>query len=247
MTLELIYGMPDGMTIPAPLHEACRQPHLMVNLQGERFVDEGIMGNVTFTANAIARQQKRSAFLLFDAAILRGMQDDFDFRNRVFPATRIAEPQAMIEGLLERGYPHFFRADSLEDLARQTGIDTAGLAATVATYNADCATGYDRLFAKNHRYMRPLREGPFYAAHHLPGAYGTIGGIKIDAATRVIDTGWKPIPGFYAAGTDACAIHGDSYVFILPGNSMGFAVNTGRIAGEQAAAYAKAAHATALA
>jgi fumarate reductase flavoprotein subunit len=241
MTIEMIYGMPDGMTIPPALHEACRQPHLMVNVHGERFVDEGIMGNVTFTANAIARQHKRSGFLLFDAAILRGMQEDFDFRNRVFPSTRIAEPEAMIDGLLKRDYPHFFKADTIEDLARQTGIDRDGLNATIETYNEDCDRGYDRLFAKDQRYMRPLREGPFYAARHLPGGYGTIGGIKIDAETRVIDTEWKPIAGFYAAGNDACAIHGDSYVFILPGNSMGFAVNTGRIAGEQAAAFAKAA------
>jgi len=34
------------------------------------------------------------------------------------------------------------------------------------------------------------------------------------------------IPGLYAAGVDACTIYGDSYVFVLPGNTMGFALNT---------------------
>ena len=38
-------------------------------------------------------------------------------------------------------------------------------------------------------------------------------------------------------GTDACNIYDDSYMFLLPGNSMGFAVNTGRIAGMSAAEY----------
>ena len=54
-----------------------------------------------------------------------------------------------------------------------------------------------------------------------------------------MDKAWKTIPGLYAAGTDACSIYGDTYVFILPGNTMGFALNSGRIAGENAAEYAK--------
>ena len=53
----------------------------------------------------------------------------------------------------------------------------------------------------------------------------------------MLDKGWKRIPGLYAAGTDACSIYGDTYVFILPGNTMGFALNSGRIAGENAAEY----------
>lgn len=46
-----------------------------------------------------------------------------------------------------------------------------------------------------------------------------------------------PIPGLYAAGADACNIYDDSYMFLLPGNSMGFAINSGRIAGMSAADY----------
>ena len=51
----------------------------------------------------------------------------------------------------------------------------------------------------------------------------------------MLDDNYDPIPGLYAAGLDACTIYGDSYPFILPGNTMGFALNSGRIAGEQAA------------
>jgi len=49
----------------------------------------------------------------------------------------------------------------------------------------------------------------------------------------------KVIPGLYCAGTDACNIFGDSYPFILSGNTMGFCLNSGRIAGENAAALAE--------
>ena len=73
----------------------------------------------------------------------------------------------------------------------------------------------------------------------LPGAYGSLGGIRINYKTEVLDKEWKPIPGLYGSGTDANTIYGDSYVFILPGNTMGFALNTGRMAGEYASEYAK--------
>ena len=46
-----------------------------------------------------------------------------------------------------------------------------------------------------------------------------------------------PIEGLYSAGSGANTIYGDSYNFTLPGNSMGFAVNTGRMAGESVADY----------
>jgi fumarate reductase flavoprotein subunit len=84
-----------------------------------------------------------------------------------------------------------------------------------------------------------VKEPKFYAGKQIPGAYGSLGGIKINYRTEVIDKNWNKIPGLYAAGTDACSIYGDTYVFILPGNTMGFALNSGRIAGENAAEYAK--------
>ena len=67
MTMEMIYMMP-GEFDPA-LGEVFRQPHLMVNLLGERFMNEEIMPNTTFTGNAISRQKERTAFLIFDDAI----------------------------------------------------------------------------------------------------------------------------------------------------------------------------------
>ena len=44
-------------------------------------------------------------------------------------------------------------------------------------------------------------------------------------------------PALYSAGSDANTIYGDSYNFTLPGNTMGFAINSGRMAGESVAEY----------
>jgi fumarate reductase flavoprotein subunit len=146
-----------------------------------------------------------------------------------------------LEGLIARahagGYKDVFVADSLDDLAAQTGVDCEGLLHTVEEYNRFCAHGYDEVFNKNRTYLRPVSSPRFYAARHLPAAYGSLGGIKINHRAEVLDKQWQKIPGLYAAGTDANSIYGDSYVFILPGNTMGFALNSGRIAGESALEY----------
>jgi fumarate reductase flavoprotein subunit len=238
MTMELIYMMP-GEFDPA-LGEVFRQPHLMVNLLGERFMNEEIMPNTTFTGNAISCQKNRTAFLIFDEAIKKRMETvGLDQVGVVFPFTHAKNFDALLQGHLDKGFKEMFVAGSLEELAAKTGIDWEGLKATVAQYNGFCEKGHDDLFNKRYDLLRPIGTPKFYAGRFLPSAYGSLGGIKINRRAEVLNKQWKKVPGLYAAGTDACSIYGDSYVFILPGNTMGFAVNSGRIAGENAAAYAK--------
>jgi len=238
MTMEMIYMMP-GEFDPA-LGEVFRQPHLMFNFLGERFINEEIMPNTTFTGNAISRQKDRAAFLIFDEAIKRHMETaGFDQVSVVFPFMKAVNFDNLLRGHLDKGFKEIFVADSLPELAAKTGIDGAGLQKTVGEYNGFCEKGHDDVFNKSHRLLRPIKTPKFYAGRFLPGAYGSVGGIKINHRTEVLDKRWKVIPGLFAAGTDACSIYGDSYVFILPGNTMGFAINSGRIAGENGAAFAK--------
>ncbi|MEA5461000.1 FAD-dependent oxidoreductase [Arcicella sp. LKC2W] len=232
MSMELVYGMPDPMNVPPQLHEACRQPHLFVNYLGERFMNEAIMANVTFTGNALSLQKDKTGFLIFDENILQIMANDFDTRNRVFPKTNFENAQTIIDAYLASGKGNFYVADTIEDLCQQTGLDLDGLTETIKNYNAFCQNGYDEQFNKERKYLRPLTGGKWYAGRHFPSAYGSAGGIKINEKTEVIGQDWRPIKGLYAAGTDACSIYGDSYPFIFPGTSMGFAINTGRIAAE---------------
>ena len=78
---------------------------------------------------------------------------------------------------------------------------------------------------------------PLFACFVIAALGYLLGGIKINHKTEVINEEFRPIPGLYAAGTDTCTIYGDSYMFKLPGNSMGYSVNTGRMAAEGAAEY----------
>ena len=107
---------------------------------------------------------------------------------------------------------------------------------TVEEYNSYCDSS-DEEFFKDRRFLRPLIKAPFYCATLRPSGYGTVGGIRINENCECCDKDFEPVPGLYAVGADACNLYDDSYMFLLPGNSMGFAVNSGRIAGKEAAAY----------
>ncbi|MCA0239641.1 MAG: FAD-dependent oxidoreductase [Proteobacteria bacterium] len=212
-----------------------RQPGLMVNALGERFMNEETMRNPAFAANAVARQKGGCGFMLFDEATNRHYEThDWDFQMSKLPVTRSHDAAGFIAKARAEGYRHLFAADSLQALARQMDMPAAALAATVAEYNAACDSGRDALFHKPARHLRPLRSAPFYAARFYLGGYGSLGGISINHRTQVLTPEQDVIPGLYAAGRDANAIYGDTYPYVMAGNDSSFDFNTGRIAGEQA-------------
>jgi fumarate reductase flavoprotein subunit len=124
-------------------------------------------------------------------------------------------------------------------LAGKIGVNPAVLKATVDEYNGFCEKGHDDLFAKNPKYLRPVKQPKFYAFRIVNMAYGTVGGIKINERTEVLNTQDDVIPGLYAVGD--CANGALSYdfslAFRLRGNPASFAWNTGRIAGENVLKY----------
>ena len=145
----------------------------------------------------------------------------------------------LIQRARDKGYKHLFMTNSLEELCAQTGMDLNGLQATIDEYNKFCEDGSDPIFNKKPENLRPVKQPPFYAARLYPSAYGTLGGIKINHKTEAITKNFDVIPGLYAAGSDANSLYGDTYIIILPGNTLGFALNSGRIAGENATKYVK--------
>lgn len=216
------------------------QPNLTVNRQGERFINEEIQANTTYTSNALTLQKDSVGFSIIDDTIVD------DYRRNGLPNVNLVEPNADardyyddVEEALRTNDRGFFCADSIEELAEKMGVDRENLLRTVEAYNAACDSR-DTLFGKPHKFLKPLLGPKFYAVALVPSGYGSLGGIKINYKTEVITDKFDPIPGLYGAGTDVNNIYGDSYVFILPGNSMGFALNTGRMAAEHAVGYVTA-------
>ncbi len=214
-----------------------RQPNLLVNLNGERFFNEEVMPNNTFAGNAIAGQKNRTAFMIIDQSIKKHyLKHGFDQICYDIPLEDAGDFESELQIAVDEGSKDFFIADSIEELAEKAGINVENLKTTVDEYNKACESR-DTLFNKDYRFLKPIKKPKFYAGKLVPSGFGSLGGIKINYRAEVLDEEFEVMPGFYAAGTDANAIHSDSYTFMLPGNSMGFAINSGRIAGESAAEY----------
>lgn len=215
-----------------------KQPNLLVNLAGERFFNEEQVENTTYCGNALAQEANNQGFMILDESIKEEyvQANTVPFTSRVSSVKDFSNFDANLEAAAASGYTAIAKADTLPELAQKMGIDEAGLLATVEAYNAACEAGYDPM-GKSAEFLKPIDKGPFYAASYFPSAYGTLGGIKINARLEVLTEDERVIPGLYSAGTDSCTVYGDSYMFLLPGNTMGYSVNTGRFAGEHAAAY----------
>jgi fumarate reductase flavoprotein subunit len=220
---------------------ASGQPYLWVNLHGVRFVDEGL-GNGPYMAYALVRQKNRTCFTIIDNDTKRHLQEEgVDVVGYMDVSPKMGDLDADIKAAVNEGGTFAHSAGSIKELAAKTGINPVTLQQTIDAYNTYYDKGHDEMFAKNPKYLRPVRKPPFYAIRRIGFGYGTIGGIKINERAEAIDKESEPIPGLYAAGDCANGTHTYDYplVYVLWGSTLGFAINSGRIAGENAATYVK--------
>jgi len=147
---------------------------------------------------------------------------------------------------LDSGY--LKKADTIEVLATQCGIDPAALKATVERFNGFARKGADEDFQRGARaYDRflgdythgpnatlgPLDQGPFYAVEVVPGDVGTFGGAVTDSRARVLREDGSVIGGLYATGTTSAAVMGRTYPGA--GCSIGPSFTWGFVAAKDAA------------
>lgn len=140
---------------------------------------------------------------------------------------------------------------TLAELARNAGIDAAGLEATVREYNQGAIHGEDRQFGRGstsfNRYLAdpdhhpnpcvaPIQDGPFYALRILMGDLGTFDGIRTTVTGEVLRPDNSLIPGLYAVGNDRASIMGGTYpgAGITLGPILTFGYITGRHIAQQA-------------
>ncbi|MCR4745977.1 MAG: FAD-dependent oxidoreductase [Lachnospiraceae bacterium] len=214
-----------------------RQPNLIVNKQGRRIMNEEKMQNTTYLSNVADHQKDKTCFVIFDDEAARYYEKNgVDVVSFVTPDPDVSDFHEGFDEIIKRGSKNYFRADSIEELAENCGINKETLIKTVEEYNGYC-DHYDSEFYKDPKFLKPIKKGPYFAAAIHPGGYGTVGGIRINENCEACDKDFEPVKGLYAAGADACNIYDDSYMFLLPGNSMGFALNTGRIAAKSAVSY----------
>lgn len=211
-----------------------------VGSKGTRFVDESVSYHRFVRAMYARNEQDGSvpAWLIIDGPTLyeHGL-------GMIRPHT----PGLALRKYIRDGYIH--RADTLEQLAAQIGVDPEGLAQTVATNNSAAVTGVDEEFGKGtspfgHQYgdpknkpnvnLGPIKKAPFYALAVVPTPLGTALGLRTDERARVTDAHGTVVEGLYACGNDADSPMAAEYPGA--GGQVGAGLTFGYIAALDAAA-----------
>jgi fumarate reductase flavoprotein subunit len=229
----------DGVTKHAGV--LCQEPTtIWVNRKGERFTDESTAFNHYESVNAILQQPGKISYSLFDQNIvnLTIEKGPLKIRQGVYYGTTkedMVELEKELRDQVAKGAVMI--SHSWEPIAKWIGVEPGVLASTVAEYNSFADRGYDEAFLKERRYLKPLTAPPYYAMRCRAGLIGTIGGIKVNHRMEVLDLQDNAIPGIYAAGTDVGGWEPRTYNVHLSGSTLGFPLNSGRIAGEEAAEF----------
>ena len=184
---------------------------ILVNAEGKRFTDE--VGTRDAVSAAEIAQTGSYSWLIVDQAM--------------------ADASTVIQGYITKGYT--FSGDTYEALGEAIGVDGAALAETMNTWNGYVEAKNDPDFGRT-SFANPLNNAPFYAIKVTAGVHHTMGGLRIDTNTQVLNTAGDVIPGLFAAGEVTGGVHGANR---LGGNAVADIVVFGRIAGAAAAEYAK--------
>ena len=214
--MENIQLLPMGDPVTGSLSGNIEQGvenRIFVNAQGNRFVDEGARRDVM--TKALMEQTDSMMWVIVD-------QHSYPTGDTVnnFNET--------IDSLVKEG--RAYKADTLEDLAKQIGAEPANLVKAVEAFNASVDGAKDE-FGRT-LFMDKLDTAPFYAGKRVPTVHHTMGGIKITPETRVVDQNGEIIKGLFAAGEVTGGIHGANR---LGGNALADVHTFGRIAGATAA------------
>ncbi len=211
---------------------------IAVNKLGYRCCDESVLQNSAVSGNIINYQKDRNMFRIMSSSVVKHYRRrGIDFPNEVFHDDSTEGFEEEWPKIAAEHPTIAYVADSVEELAEKMEIPVDVLVETIERYNEQCEQNYDDDFCKRREYLIPLKGDKYYALRYAPGAYGSLGGIKINHKLQVITDDYEVIEGLYGAGSDVCELYNGTYYFYFPGNTMGFAVTSGRMAGEYAADY----------
>jgi fumarate reductase flavoprotein subunit len=184
--LQLVRVAPVGpeFAMGNDLEVVAMQPDLYVDVRGRRFCDESVAFHDTHSGNANARFSSDGfTFSLFDDSVLERVLEvgvDRGLSIHIPPGYKPENVRKELAAAIGSAGTEVFAADSVEELARATGLDPLALRAAVDEYNESCVKGHDALFVKAARFLRPLVGPRYYGAKARTVCLGTMGGIKIN-------------------------------------------------------------------
>ena len=204
---------------------------LWVDKKGHRFTNE----SDGVALNAIYTLQDKMSYTIFDETM---KQKYYHTPPRPYVLEDIGpnwREKCEEELIHHQDLGHLIVTDSLEKMAEFIGCDPKVLEDTINQYNSFCDKGHDDLFLKDPRYLRPIRQPPYYCVAAKLGILLTRGPLKVNSSMALLDNNYDPIPGIFCAGVDIGGTDTDTYCCPLAAHSFRWALTSGRIAGESAA------------
>ncbi|HAX71947.1 MAG TPA: flavocytochrome c [Firmicutes bacterium] len=175
---------------------------ILVNTNGERFYNE--LETRDNVAAAILAQPGSEAYLVFDEGIRQGLHAIEDYIHA---------------GVVEE-------AATLEELASIMNVDTKTLEGTISAYNTAVETQTDEYGRTS--LLHAIDEPTYYCINISPIIHHTMGGVRINTNTEVLDANGDAIEGLFAAGEVTGGVHGANR---LGGNAVADIIVFGRQAG----------------
>ena len=212
-----------------------------VNKSGKRFANES-QNYLTFMLEVLDKEKKGEScapmYMIFDANHRKNYPVGPLMPGKFFPDKLVK--------IIHRdwfGSDFLTTANTIEELAIQTGIDSEALQSTVERVNNFSATGKDVDFQRgdNERdrfsgdptllnpCLGPVDKAPFYAMRIDPGEFATCGGMAINEYGQVLNNDNQAIAGLYATGNCTPAL---LTTYPGPGATIGPAMTFGFIAGK---------------
>ena len=183
---------------------------ILINEEGQRFIDE--VGTRDVVSAAEIAQTGSYSWLVVDQAMV--------------------DASSVIQGYIKKGYT--VTGATYEELGKAMGVDAAAFAETMEKWNGCVEAKNDPDFGRT-SFANPLNTAPYYAVKVTAGVHHTMGGLKINANTEVLNEKGEVIPGLFAAGEVTGGVHGANR---LGGNAVADFTVFGRIAGAAASDYA---------
>ncbi|MCI5998059.1 MAG: flavocytochrome c [Peptoniphilaceae bacterium] len=165
---------------------------ILINQNGKRFVEE--LDTRRVISMAIKSQEGSVAYQLWDE---NSTKKSKILDHHSLEAKNLLENKKMI------------KANSLDEVADFFGIDKENLKQTVEKFNEDSKSGKDTEFNLR-RLGFTIDTPPYYAIKAVPAVHHTMGGLKINKETNVLDKNGNIIRGLFASGEVTGGIHGNN-------------------------------------
>jgi fumarate reductase flavoprotein subunit len=218
-----------------PRHQAMyifgRLPYLWVNTHGERFADESIPF-MFFQAHRLMAQGG-VYYSIFNEAVKQDVIKNGNPADGAISFVEIGQKLDKVEEAFDLGYgiKYVFKANTVEELAKQIGIEPKVLRSTVDRNNIFADQLMDDELLKQRYYLKKMDKGPYYAVKMIHTIINMNGGAVCDENLQVRHKNGHLIPGLYVTGVMIGGLQSDTYPMprVSGGTDTSFSISASRI------------------